>query len=248
MQSLGTSSPQTALGRPSQARTVAEVQVEQRVPIESEGTNRGRGDPGASFFGTTSVPQGDSGEGLRTRRVSFGAPQEKEFDASGEQHNDLHNDDRADAAHDYEQHAYGQTMSPGIQDSGDDDQKNGSDGSDDDDTTVGLVEDATARLNEVRPACGWLICPGAVLTLRSRSSLQMHDARDEMHDQLEHIETTISLTDIEKPDTALPNLGMDANDDMADVLQVRQSSTATMLERSGADADTRADVHACERR
>jgi hypothetical protein len=42
-----------------------------------------------------------------------------------------------------------------------------------------------------------------------------------MHDQLEHIENTISLTDIEKPDTTLPNLGMDANDDTAEILQVR---------------------------
>ena len=42
-----------------------------------------------------------------------------------------------------------------------------------------------------------------------------------MHDQLEHIENSLSLTDIEKPDTALPNLAMDANDDLAEVLTVR---------------------------
>ena len=48
----------------------------------------------------------------------------------------------------------------------------------------------------------------------------MHETRDEMYGQLEHIDNTLSRTDIEKPDTALPNLGMDANDDLAELLKV----------------------------
>ena len=71
---------------------------------------------------------------------------------------------------------------------------------------------------------------------------QLHGARDEMHDQLEHIESSLSLTDIEKPDTALPNLAMDANDDLAEVLTV---SRARIWLRY-AKTNVRADVYACE--
>ena len=59
------------------------------------------------------------------------------------------------------------------------------------------------------------------MTILCRVFTQLHGARDEMHDQLEHIENSLSLTDIEKPDTVLPNLAMDANDDLAEVLTVR---------------------------
>jgi hypothetical protein len=165
LQGLGApSSPQTALGRSSQPRTVAQVQIEAHAPIVAqEDTGRSLSDPtdaGASFFGDTiSGPQDGSGEGPRIRRVSFGAPQEKEFDATEEQHNDLlddgHQEDPDGAAHDYEhQRAYGQAMSP-THDSGVDEQPihDSEDGSDDDDPTAGLLEDANAQLNEVRRAC-----------------------------------------------------------------------------------------------
>lgn len=77
------------------------------------------------------------------------------------------------------------------------------------------------------------------------SRVQLHGARDEMHDQLEHIESSLSLTDIEKPDTPLPNLAMDANDDLAEVLTVRRACTI-LAQLRYAKTNVRADVYARE--
>lgn len=71
---------------------------------------------------------------------------------------------------------------------------------------------------------------------------QMHNTRDEMHGQLEYIDNIVSRTDIEKPDTALPNLGMDANDDLADLLKVWIFIQPDLL---CASTYTRTDVYAC---
>ena len=48
----------------------------------------------------------------------------------------------------------------------------------------------------------------------------MHEMRDDMNDQLEHIDQSLNETDLEKPDTTLSNLGMECNDDLIDVLKV----------------------------
>ena len=92
---VASSSPQTALGRSSQARIAQAATEAHARAVGQDSPSHGLSDTCAaakSFFeGTAASAEGDASESLRSRRVSFGAPTELEFvTAADQQPSDVH--------------------------------------------------------------------------------------------------------------------------------------------------------------